>query len=71
MALRTARRLTAALAATRAMTVTTAADIVSFTRGGTADVYVALADDGRFGPTANRWHDQFAPGVDLPRPSVP
>ncbi|MEU6207715.1 DUF2961 domain-containing protein [Micromonospora musae] len=47
------------------------ADIVTFTRGTAADVYVARSDGGRFGPTANRWHDQFAPGDHLPRPSVP
>ncbi|MET7747543.1 N-acetylmuramoyl-L-alanine amidase, partial [Micromonospora sp. NPDC005367] len=47
------------------------ADVVTFTRGTAADVYVALSGGGRFGPTANRWHDQFAPGTDLPRPSVP
>ncbi|MEV0431302.1 DUF2961 domain-containing protein [Micromonospora sp. NPDC050495] len=46
------------------------ADVVSFTRGTEADVYVALSDGGRFGPAADRWHDQFAPGSDLPRPSV-
>ncbi|SCF34826.1 DUF2961 domain-containing protein [Micromonospora chaiyaphumensis] len=46
------------------------ADVVTFTRGTGADVYVSLSDGGRFGPTANRWHDQFAPGTDLPRPSV-
>ncbi|MGC4897580.1 DUF2961 domain-containing protein [Micromonospora sp. DT31] len=46
------------------------ADVVRFTRGLTADVYVSLSTGGLFGPTANRWHDQFAPGADLPRPSV-
>ncbi|TDC39177.1 hypothetical protein E1211_04885 [Micromonospora sp. 15K316] len=46
-------------------------DVVTFTGGTAADVYVALSDGGRFGPTADRWHDQFAPGDDLPRPSVP
>ncbi|MFJ6155099.1 DUF2961 domain-containing protein [Micromonospora profundi] len=45
------------------------ADVVRFTRGLTADVYVSLSTGGGLG-AANRWHDQFAPGVDLPRPSV-
>ncbi|MFI6273513.1 DUF2961 domain-containing protein [Micromonospora zamorensis] len=46
------------------------ADVVRFTRGLTADVYVSLSTGGGLGPAVNRWHDQFAPGVDLPRPSV-
>ncbi|MDX5459629.1 DUF2961 domain-containing protein [Micromonospora tulbaghiae] len=46
------------------------ADVVTYTRGLTADVYVAPSTGGGFGPPGNRWHDQFAPGTDLPRPSV-
>ncbi|MFG1742514.1 FG-GAP-like repeat-containing protein, partial [Micromonospora chalcea] len=46
------------------------ADVVTFTRGLTADVFVSLSTGGGFGPPGNRWHDQFAPGADLPRPSV-
>ncbi|MEH1163821.1 DUF2961 domain-containing protein [Micromonospora sp. CPCC 205539] len=46
------------------------ADVLAFTRASTADVYVALSEGGRFTPQAGRWHDQFAPGTDLPRPSV-
>ncbi|MFI1197804.1 DUF2961 domain-containing protein [Micromonospora sp. NPDC020750] len=45
-------------------------DVVTFTRGTTADVYVALSTGSEFGSRV-RWHDQFAPGTDLPRPSVP
>jgi len=46
------------------------ADLVTFTRGAGADVYVALSTGGGFGPGL-KWHDQFAPGTELPRPSVP
>ena len=43
---------------------------MTFTRGTKADVYVALSSGGGgFGPGV-KWHDQFAPGTDLPRPSV-
>ncbi|MEH1014368.1 VCBS repeat-containing protein [Micromonospora sp. CPCC 206060] len=45
------------------------ADVVTYTRGTRADVYVALSTGGGFG-AGTRWHDQFAPGTDLPRPSV-
>ncbi|MEE3920304.1 hypothetical protein V2I01_25270 [Micromonospora sp. BRA006-A] len=39
-------------------------------QGLTADVFVSLSTGGGFGPLGNRWHDRFAPGTDLPRPSV-
>jgi hypothetical protein len=45
------------------------ADLVTYTRGATADVWVALSTGGGFGPGV-KWHEQFAPGTDLPRPSV-
>ncbi|MFI6823537.1 DUF2961 domain-containing protein [Micromonospora sp. NPDC050187] len=45
------------------------ADLVTYTRGSTADVYVTLSTGGGFGAGV-RWHDRFAPGTDLPRPSV-
>ncbi|MFE0588309.1 DUF2961 domain-containing protein [Micromonospora echinospora] len=45
------------------------ADLVTFTRGSAADVYVAVSTGGGFGAGV-RWHDRFAPGTDLPRPSV-
>ncbi|MBF8191785.1 N-acetylmuramoyl-L-alanine amidase [Nonomuraea sp. K274] len=40
-------------------------DIVTFTRGTNADVFVALSTGTSFG-TAGRWHDFFAPGVEFP-----
>ncbi|HEY0451843.1 FG-GAP-like repeat-containing protein [Actinophytocola sp.] len=42
------------------------ADIVTFTHGANADVYVALSTGTGFGP-AVKWHDSFAPGLDSPR----
>ncbi|GGK73875.1 DUF2961 domain-containing protein [Mangrovihabitans endophyticus] len=41
------------------------ADILTFTRGDTADVYVALATPTGFGPSAT-WHDYFAAGDEWP-----
>jgi hypothetical protein len=40
-------------------------DVVAFTRGQTADVYVALSNGMSFGP-ATRWHDYFVPAGELP-----
>ncbi|MCT2583942.1 FG-GAP-like repeat-containing protein [Actinophytocola gossypii] len=42
------------------------ADIVTFTHGGDADVYVALSTGSGFGPSA-KWHDSFATGRVTPR----
>jgi len=42
------------------------ADIVVFTRGSAADVYVALSSGTGFGASA-KWHDFFAVGGELPR----
>ncbi|MFD9961637.1 DNRLRE domain-containing protein [Amycolatopsis sp. NPDC058986] len=36
-------------------------DIVVFTGGEAADVYVARSDGTKFAPTAEKWHDNFAP----------
>ncbi|MGW4060855.1 DNRLRE domain-containing protein [Amycolatopsis sp. NPDC004747] len=36
-------------------------DIVAFTGGDAADVFVALSDGTKFAPTAAKWHDSFAP----------
>ncbi|MEV0729359.1 DUF2961 domain-containing protein [Polymorphospora sp. NPDC050346] len=47
------------------------ADVVTFTRGTAADVYVSLSDGSRFVQNAWKWHDQLAAGSQLPRPSVP
>ncbi|MCT2587865.1 FG-GAP repeat domain-containing protein [Actinophytocola gossypii] len=41
-------------------------DIVVFTRGDLADVYVALSNGSGFGGSA-KWHDWFAVGGELPR----
>ncbi|MEU8639646.1 FG-GAP-like repeat-containing protein [Amycolatopsis sp. NPDC048633] len=41
-------------------------DIAVFTRGSTADVYVALSDGSRFVGNAVKWHDSFAWNSELP-----
>ncbi|MFC4858594.1 DUF2961 domain-containing protein [Actinophytocola glycyrrhizae] len=41
-------------------------DVVTFTRGAAADVYVSLSDGGRFVQNAWKWHDFFAVGAELP-----
>ncbi|MDI1463142.1 DUF2961 domain-containing protein [Catellatospora sp. KI3] len=41
-------------------------DILTFTRGGGADVYASLSDGSRFVQDAWKWHDSIAPGTDLP-----
>jgi hypothetical protein len=41
-------------------------DIVTFTHGSLADVYVALSTGTGFGASA-KWHDAFAPGLTDPR----
>ncbi|MCW3842470.1 DUF2961 domain-containing protein [Micromonospora yasonensis] len=41
-------------------------DIITFTRGGTADVYVALSTGSGFGPGV-KWHDNFAIGTETPQ----
>ncbi|MGW7289731.1 FG-GAP repeat domain-containing protein [Streptomyces sp. NPDC054847] len=41
-------------------------DLVTFTRGASADVYVAFSDGGGFGP-GELVHEHFAPGVEEPR----
>ena len=44
-------------------------DIVVFTRGALSDVYAAIAAGTSFGASA-KWHDQFATGAEIPRPSL-
>jgi len=44
-------------------------DLVVFTRGAQSDVYTALAAGTSFGASA-KWHDQFATGTEIPRPSL-
>ena len=41
-------------------------DIVTFTRGAAADVYVALSRGYRFVGTGVKWHDYFAAGREIP-----
>ena len=41
-------------------------DIVTFTRGTTADVYVALSTGNSFTGTGVKWHDYFAAGTETP-----
>ncbi|WP_246281702.1 DUF2961 domain-containing protein [Fodinicola acaciae] len=45
-------------------------DVVTFTRGDTADVYVALSDRTQFLGTGEKWHDHFAVGTETPRPTI-
>lgn len=40
-------------------------DVVTFTRGTAADVYVALSENGRFEPFAQGWHDFFAVDMEI------
>jgi hypothetical protein len=42
------------------------ADIVTFTRGDAADVYVALSNGSGFAGTSVKWHDFFATGTEYP-----
>src|SRR5439155_656347 len=41
-------------------------DVVTFTRGSAADVYVSLSDGGRFVQDGAKWHDFFAMGDEAP-----
>ncbi|GAA3671566.1 hypothetical protein GCM10022267_67930 [Lentzea roselyniae] len=41
-------------------------DIATFTRGGAADVYVALSNGSSFVGTSIKWHDFFAVGAEFP-----
>ncbi|PRY20542.1 FG-GAP repeat domain-containing protein [Pseudosporangium ferrugineum] len=41
-------------------------DIVTFTRGSSADVYVALSTGSSFSGTGWKWHDWFAVGSEIP-----
>jgi hypothetical protein len=45
------------------------ADIVTYTRGDTADVYVATSNGTAFVGDAQKWHDHFAAGTEWPLPS--
>jgi hypothetical protein len=41
-------------------------DIVTFTRGTTADVFVALSDGAQFNGTGVKWHDSFCWNDEIP-----
>jgi hypothetical protein len=41
-------------------------DIVTFTRGERADVFVSLSDGAKFVQDAWKWHDYFAAGQEIP-----
>ncbi|MBB4763778.1 FG-GAP repeat domain-containing protein [Amorphoplanes digitatis] len=45
-------------------------DIVTFTRGAAADVYVARSTGSGFAGTGWKWHDFFAVGAEIPQPGV-
>lgn len=42
------------------------ADVVTFTRGKTGDVFVALSDGKKFNGTGVKWHDNFCFGDEIP-----
>jgi hypothetical protein len=42
-------------------------DVVTFTRGDTGDVFVALSNGSAFTGTTVKWHDFFALGAEQPR----
>jgi len=42
-------------------------DVATFTRGTTADVYVAISTGTRFAGDGVKWHDHFAVGAEVPR----
>jgi C1A family cysteine protease len=41
-------------------------DIVTFTRGTAADVFVALSNGSKFNGTGLKWHDSFCMGTEIP-----
>ncbi|WP_433260879.1 FG-GAP repeat domain-containing protein [Actinosynnema sp. CS-041913] len=45
-------------------------DIVTFTRGDAADVYVSLSDGTKFVQQGMKWHDRFAVGKEVPMPGA-
>ncbi|WP_427889766.1 DUF2961 domain-containing protein [Kribbella sp. GL6] len=42
-------------------------DVVTFTRGDTADVYVSTSTGSRFDGDGQLWHPSFAPGNEIPQ----
>ncbi|GLW35848.1 hypothetical protein Areg01_87830 [Actinoplanes regularis] len=45
-------------------------DLATFTRGSTADVFVARSTGSKFLGTGWKWHDYFAVGSEIPQPGV-
>ncbi|MBA3490363.1 MAG: VCBS repeat-containing protein [Longispora sp.] len=45
-------------------------DLVTFTRGSAADVYVALSTRSSFSGTSVKWHDFFAVNNEIPQPGM-
>ncbi|WP_143175730.1 FG-GAP repeat domain-containing protein [Cryptosporangium aurantiacum] len=45
-------------------------DVAAFTRGGRADVHVALSTGGSFRETPERWHEYFAAATEIPQPGI-
>ena len=41
-------------------------DVVAFTRGSTADVFVGLSNGTDFGPIGVKWHDNLGAGDSVP-----
>ncbi|MFN0033590.1 MAG: FG-GAP-like repeat-containing protein [Saprospiraceae bacterium] len=41
-------------------------DIITFTRGTSADVFVAISDGAKFNGTGLKWHDSFCYGTEVP-----
>ncbi|WP_244911631.1 FG-GAP repeat domain-containing protein [Actinoplanes regularis] len=46
------------------------ADLATFTRGSTADVFVARSTGSKFLGTGWKWHNYFAVGTEIPQPGV-
>ncbi|MFI5958170.1 FG-GAP repeat domain-containing protein [Cryptosporangium sp. NPDC051539] len=45
-------------------------DVAAFTRGGTADIFVALSTRAAFRPTASRWHTYMVASTEIPQPGI-
>ncbi|GAA3398712.1 FG-GAP repeat domain-containing protein [Cryptosporangium minutisporangium] len=45
-------------------------DVAAFTRGGRADIYVALSTGRGFRQTPARWHEYFAAATEIPQPGI-
>ncbi|WP_170324040.1 FG-GAP repeat domain-containing protein [Cryptosporangium phraense] len=45
-------------------------DVAAFTRGGTADIFVALSTRTAFRPTSSRWHTYMVASTEIPQPGI-